>query len=121
MSKTIFLDLDGCVFKHAAPLTNIIKTYPGEVLPGVKEKFDEWSYGDYQIVITTARPESMRDFTKRQLEHHNLYFDQLVMGLPRGERVVINDTKPAKDFHPELTTAIAIPLKRNEGLVNVHV
>ncbi len=121
MNKTIFLDLDGCTFEHAAPLTNIIKTFPGKILPGVKEKFDEWSYKDYQIVITTARPESMRDFTIRQLEYHNLYFDQLVMGLPRGERVVINDSKPPKDGHPELVAAIAIPLKRNEGLVNVNV
>lgn len=125
MNKTIFIDIDGTIFEHVGSLTNILNEYNTydlpTPLPGVVEKFNEWAYKGYHIVITTARPESLRTMTIDQLNTAGLFYDQLVMGLPRGPRVVINDIKPATDGYDELITAEAVNLVRNEGLEGVNV
>lgn len=123
MIYTIFLDIDGCVLKHHDGLTNIIKDYhkdfltvreKGDLLPGVCEKFHEWSSKGYTIILTTGRPESMRGFTELQLEGHGLFWDHLIMGLKNGPRILINDKKSDMDL-----TALAYNLNRNEGLGSV--
>ena len=67
-------------------------------------------------MLTTARPEGCRAATEYQLRSEGLFWDQLVMGLPVGPRVVINDIKPNGTL-----TARAINVKRNEGLSSVNV
>lgn len=125
MNKTIFIDIDGTIFPHVGSLTNIIDNYQDfllqEPLPGVREKFNEWAYKGYLIIITTARPRSLESITVQQLENAGLFYDGLIMGLPRGPRVVINDIKPATEEYPELLTAEAVNLVRNEGLSGVNV
>jgi hypothetical protein len=88
----------------------------GEVLDGVFEKFQEWRSKDYYVVLTTARPESLRAFTTQQIVDMGLHFDQLVMGLPTGPRVVINDEKPNG-----MVTAFAKCVRRNKGLRHVDI
>jgi hypothetical protein len=86
------------------------------LLPGVQEKFQEWREKDYYIILTTARPEGCRSTTESQLVSYGLFWDKLVMGLPVGPRVLINDVKPSG-----LQTAIAVNLLRNVGLGDIHV
>ena len=49
-----------------------------------------------RIIIHTARPESMRSTTQRQLEAWGVKFDQLVMGKPAGDAYI--DDKGASDI-----------------------
>lgn len=63
--KTIFCDIDGTLLSHQGTLSCISEEQ--KVLPGVHEKFDEWSFKNYTIILTTARPESMREMTIKQL------------------------------------------------------
>lgn len=125
MNKTIFIDIDGTIFPHVGSLSKIMGNYDNwilqEPLPGVKEKFNEWAYKGYKIIITTARPASMETLTINQLDSNGLFYDKLIMGLPRGPRVVINDIKPATEEYPELITAEAVNLVRNEGLSGVDI
>lgn len=125
MTKCIFIDIDGTILPHVGSLTKILENYSAYEtpypLPGVVEKFNEWAYMGYCIIITTARPESMRAMTIDQLSACGLFFDQLIMGIPRGPRVVINDIKPATNEYPELMTAEAVNVKRNSGLHNVNI
>lgn len=114
--KTIFLDIDGCVLKHQGNLTNLILN-KAEVLPGVIEKFNEWEKQGYKIILTTGRKESLRELTEKQFQSLGLFFDQLIMGLGRGPRIVINDEKPGE----EESTAQSICLTRNAGLINVKI
>jgi len=114
--KTIFCDIDGVIFKHCGDLT-ITYDQGGKLLLGVTDKFKEWAFKGYKIILITGRPESMREFTKKQLENAGLFYDQLIMGLPRGERVVINDRKP----NSHIPTTKAIDLERNKGLENVDI
>jgi hypothetical protein len=113
--KTIFVDIDGTIAEHHGNLS-LILLKPFNILDGVYEKFLEWRDKDYAVVVTTARPEGLRTFTEKQLTDNGLFFDQLVMGLPVGERVVINDNKPDGE-----TTARGICVKRNIGLREVGV
>jgi hypothetical protein len=113
--KTIFVDIDGTIVKHHGDLSLILLS-PFKVLDGVYEKFLEWREKDYAVIVTTARPEGLRTFTEKQLTDNGLFFDQLVMGLPVGERVVINDNKPDGE-----TTARGICIQRNGGIRGVDV
>jgi len=114
--KTVFLDIDGCIFEHQGQ-TTCITGNPPKLLPGVKEKFDEWDVKGYNIIITTGRRESFREVTEKQLKAAGLFYDQLVMGIGGGARVLINDLKPYTDE----PTAIAVTLERNAGLDGVKV
>lgn len=114
--KTMFVDIDGTIFNHLGNLSNILTVNP-YVLDDAKEKFNEWKRKNYAIILMTARPESMRSHTHKQLENLGLFYDQLVMGLPNGPRVLINDTKPR---HPDMVTAKAYCVDRNKGLGDVN-
>jgi len=114
ITMTLFLDIDGCILKHQDGLTNILRNQP-EVLPGVYKKFHEWSSGGHMIILVTGRPESMRKFTEDQLLNLGLFYDQLIMGLTNGYRILINDKKPNMDI-----TAKAYNLERNKGLGDIE-
>lgn len=115
--KTIFCDIDGTIFAHLGSMTKILLDN-GNLLPGVREKFNEWDGKGYNIVLTTGRKESSRNHTEEQLRNAGLFWDHLIMGLGGGPRVIINDIKP---YDPETPTAIAINVERNKGLGDLEV
>lgn len=111
--KTIFCDIDGTILRHDVDGL----AGKGELLPGAREAFQAWMRKGYTIILTTGRKESHRKVTEEALLKHNICYDQLVMGLGRGQRVVINDMKPGT----EEVSAVAICVPRDEGLSNVKV
>lgn len=102
---TIFLDIDGCIVRHSCTSKNAI------LLPGVRAAFMAWIKSGYTIILTTGRKESLRQDTELMLRNLELSYDHLIMGLPRGPRLIINDRKPGSLRN----TALAINLTRNEG------
>ena len=115
--KTIFCDIDGTLLQHLGDvMTN--RTSPQPPLPAVIDTFRAWDKAGHHIVLTTARKASERARTEEQLRAIGAVYDDLLMGLPPGPRVLINDRKPA-DGAPD--TAYAINLLRNEGLTHVNV
>ena len=116
MKKTIFLDIDGCIIKHKGNLSNQILDEP-ELLPGTIEKLNEWEGEGFKIILTTGRKESMRRITEKMLTSLGIFYDQLVMGCNRGERVIINDLKPDKLNE----TARAINIERNKGIRDIKL
>ena len=114
--KTIFLDIDGTLVRHLGGLEKQV-TQHLSLLPGTLEKLSEWDKKGYNIILTTGRRESSRKITEFQLEELGIFYDQLIMGIGGGTRVLINDLKPDKpDF-----TAIAINLKRNTGIGDIDI
>ena len=113
--KTILMDIDGTIFYHKDNLYHMAKDVPVP-LDGTIEKLLEWRAKEYYIVLTTARPEGCRSSTVEQLKNAGVFYDQLVMGLPAGPRVLINDIKPDGTL-----TAEGINLVRNEGIYEVDV
>jgi uncharacterized HAD superfamily protein len=112
--KTIFVDIDGTIFKQKKNLSDIFDEEL-ELLPGVKEAFDNWNWKGYKIVITTGRKESTREATEKSLRQANLFWDHLIMGLDAGgQRVLINDT-PIKDR----VTAVSYCIPRDQGFSEI--
>ena len=116
--KSIFLDIDGCIFEHPGhPNNHTTSPEKLKILDGVKEKFNEWIMKEYKIILVTGRKECTRIETESQLRYHGLVWDQLVMNVGGGVRVLINDKKP---LH-EGDTATGITIERNIGLTNFTV
>ncbi len=118
---TIFIDIDGTLLEHPGNLANVQPNQP--LLNGAQEKFAQWRSEGHQIIITTARPECMRELTHNQLLGNGLIYDQLIMGLTHGKRYLINDSKIPFDetnsysFYDK--TATGITVERNKGLGGV--
>lgn len=112
---TYFFDIDGTIFKYRQFET--YESTPAELTPGAKEKLHEIRNEGHTIVLTTARPESLRLFTVLELEKAVIPYDQLVMGLARGTRHLVNDMSPSKPGN----RSISWNLVRDEGLQSIKV
>jgi hydroxymethylpyrimidine pyrophosphatase-like HAD family hydrolase len=112
--KTIFCDIDGTILKHAHRFSDLDKLDP-IALPGVTEKFNEWDSLGHRIVLVTARKESGREMTERQLKSLGIMWDQLIMGVSSGQRVLLNDKLQPED----LDRAKSINLITDQGFLNV--
>lgn len=113
--KTIMIDIDGTIFKHhGAGIIGQVANIP-VLLDGVLDKFNEWAANNYTVVLITGRPEAYRELTVKQLQRYHIPYTTLIMGLPRGDRVVVNDSKTGDD-----TTAHGITVKRNKGIRDIE-
>ncbi len=105
LSHTWLVDLDGTVLKNSGYLHG-----GDELLPGVRAFWDRIPDGDW-IILLTARDQADRDATLAFIDAQGIRYDQAIFGLPSGERVLINDTKPRG-----LVTALALAVVRDGGL-----
>jgi len=114
LPKTWIIDIDGVIFKH----NKYKELQPGEdetPLPGVVDFFRRIGKSDF-VILVTSRDERYRERTERSLKKADVCYNVIIMNLPVGERVVINDRKPSR-----LDTAFAINLRRNDGLKSVDI
>lgn len=109
--KTIIIDIDGTILHHYGSLSKLLDN-DAKILDGVKEAFDEWDRKGYRIILLTGRKESMREKTEQQLNSCSICYDQLVMGVGGGARILINDLKP--NSTQEMATGINV--ERNKGI-----
>lgn len=112
--KTIFCDIDGTILKHVHKFSDVSFTEPS-VLDGVIKKFNEWDSQGHKIILCTARKESARQITEYHLNSLGLCWDQLIMGVTSGERVLINDKLNINDND----RSISINVITNGGFNNV--
>ena len=113
--KCILLDIDGTILYHHGTLDKQVKNEP-ELLSGTLEKLHEWDKEGYRIILITGRKESLRQHTENQLLNLGICFDQLVMGVGGGTRVLINDLKDDGQ-----KTAFAVNIPRNHGISGVDL
>jgi len=114
--KIIICDIDGTLVEHARPDIACTPNHSMKLLPGTIERLIEWDKNGYNIVLTTGRKESLRAATEKQLSEVGIFYDQLIMGIGGGKRILIND---CKDDGTE--TAIAINLNRNRGIKDINI
>ena len=107
--NTYFCDIDGTIFKYRKFESMLEEK--AELVHSVAEQLATWHKGGHHIVLTTARPEDLRDHTISELSDHNIKYHQLVMGIGRGIRYVINDIDPEK----QSDRAFGINLIRDKG------
>ena len=111
LGHTWILDIDGTVCKHNGYKIDGKDT----ILPGVKEFFDSLNDND-KVIFVTSRTDEFKDITISFLKENGLKYDEIIFNCPYGERVLINDNKPAG-----LVTGHAICLSRDEGLENIEI
>jgi len=109
LPKTWLIDVDGVIFPHNGYLHSAEET----PLPGVREFFRDVPEGDV-VVLLSARAQSYRQQTEEQLARWGLRYAILLLGLPVGERVLINDEKPRG-----LRTAWALSVARDVGIPDI--
>ena len=112
--RTIFCDIDGTIVTHLHRFSDVNSTEP-QLLESVLKKFNEWDSQGHRIILCTARKESARQITEAQLKSLGLCWDQLIMGLTSGPRVLINDKLNKVDDD----RAISINITTNEGFSKV--
>lgn len=108
--NTYFVDIDGTIFMYRE--FNDYHSTPARVIKNSKQYLQQvWDQGHY-IVLTTARPEELRIFTENELRINNIPYNQLLMGIERGPRVLINDMQ----YNSNQARAFAVNVKRDEGI-----
>jgi hypothetical protein len=113
--KTYFVDIDGTLVYQPTDFNETVNTETLIPLPNTANKLMEWHCNGSLIILTTARPESMRDLTNKQLTNLGFIYDRLIMGIGCGPRILVNDT-----LDTSFPKAIAYNVARNnEGLSNI--
>lgn len=113
--KTVFCDIDGTLLPHTGNIINNLHT--NSPLKKAIESIQQWDKHNYKIILTTGRQESTRKQTEKQLLELGIVYSELIMGLPNGPRVVINDKKT----NGVDNTAYAVNVTRNGGLEHVDL
>ena len=108
--ETYFVDVDGTIFRYRKFET--YKTSKSEVIQSTLDFLNDKSNNGHMIILTTARPESLREHTIKELKESKVPWSRLEMGIERGPRYLINDMDPNKPGE----RAIAINLIRDEGI-----
>jgi hypothetical protein len=110
LAHTWLIDVDGTLLSHNGYLHG-----QDRLLPGVTEFWRQIPDGD-MIILLSARAEEVRDGCLAVLDGAGLRYDHVLFGLPKGERVLINDRKPGG-----LVTALAVSVARDAGLAELEV
>lgn len=110
LSHTWILDFDGTLVEH-----NGYKSGEDRWLPGAKEFLLGIPETDY-ILILTARENEARERTEAFLKKHCIRYDDIKFGMPMGERILLNDSKPSG-----LKMSHAVECGRNEGLEGLEI
>lgn len=108
-NPTFFVDIDGTIVKYRkfSELATATLTPIQDVIDYVNSQYE---YGSV-IIITTARPETYREYTKKELEKLGVKYHQLVMDCGRGTRVILNDMDPENPIQ----RAVGINFVRDGG------
>lgn len=110
LPHTWLIDIDGTLMIH-----NGHKHGDDVVLDGVKEFFATIPAED-KIILLSARTEDEKEATLNVLNQNGLRYDEVIFGLPTGERILINDAKPSG-----LKTALEVNIKRDVGLSDLKI
>ena len=90
LNKTWLLDIDGTIVKHNGYKIDGIDT----LLAGAKDFLDSLPEND-KVVLLTSRTNEYRKETLDFLKNNGIRYDEIIFGLPLGERILVNDMKPS--------------------------
>ena len=89
--RCLFVDIDGTlVFNSSIHFPPYVGTADplNSNISLLRKLYDS---GKVKIILTTSRPERLRELTISEMMKYNIPYDTLIMGLPHCKRVVIND------------------------------
>ena len=107
--NTYFFDIDGTIVKYRD--FEDFDTIPVEPIPDVVEFINQEYAKGHFIVLTTARPITMKQFTMAEMRSIGLKYNYLLLGIGRGPRFLINDKSRSGE-----RKAFSLNLERDGGL-----
>lgn len=110
--RTYFIDIDGTLVQHA--MKGQADNVTTSRLPGAKDFIDRLLAAGHRVILTTGRRSVLRLETEQQLSDAKIAYDELIMDLPPGIRIVVNDAKPDVPV-----TAYGITVPRNQGCLDI--
>jgi mannose-6-phosphate isomerase len=110
--KTIFCDIDGTLWNHLGDVYNQATCSDYKLLNNTIDAINTWDKLGYKIILTTGRKESLKEKTEYELKKLGIIYDQLIMGIGGGDRIIINDRKP----NSSKNTCYAVNVVRNKGI-----
>ena len=117
LPHTWLIDIDGTIFAHNPRMSgdyDDIEVGTGDVLlPGVADFWKRIPVSD-TVILLSARHPKYRSMTEHSLQSYGLRYNEVIFGLPKGERLLLNDIKPGG-----LLTAHAVNLRRDGGLSEI--
>jgi hypothetical protein len=112
--RCLFVDIDGTL------VSNSSVHFPPYVGTGdplnanislLRSLYDS---GKVKIILTTSRPERLKELTISEMMKYNIPYDTLVMGLPHCKRVIINDFAKSNPY----PSCESINISRNSDNLN---
>ena len=109
--KCLIVDIDGTLVKNSS---HHFPPYIGSAEP-LQDNIDAlkklYYDGKVKIILTTSRPQRYRGMTLTELKEKEIPYDELIMGLPHTQRILINDFAKSNPY----PSAVAINMPRNEN------
>lgn len=90
LNKTWLFDIDGTIVKHNGYKMDGTDT----LLAGAKDFLDSLPEND-KVILLTSRTNEYRKVTLDFLKNNGIRYDEIIFGLPFGERILVNDKKPS--------------------------
>lgn len=112
--KTIFVDIDGVLVENTSAHFPPGIGFGNPLLNNISHITHMIQTNKVKIILTTSRPESYREITVNELTKLGIPTDNLIMGLPHCQRIIINDFAPTNPY--PACSAINIPRNSN----NLH-
>lgn len=110
--RTYFVDVDGVLMKNCGKYGSCNWDNNTQILPENMTFIRQLQEEGAQIVITTSRPEVLREALEKILHENGIYPYAILMGMNHAARVVINDFAPTNPY----PSGLAITLPRNSTL-----
>lgn len=111
LAHSWLLDLDGTLVEH-----NGYKIGEDKWLPGALDFLRSIPADDYILILTARSEDFAPEKTRAFLAKHNVRYNEILFGLPQGERILLNDDKPSG-----LRCAYSVCPRRDEGLENLKI
>ena len=111
LPHTWLIDIDGTILKHNGYILDGVDS----VLPKVVEFFRSLPPKDV-VILLTSRNIAYKEMTECFLKKNNIRFNMIIYGLPFGERIVINDSKPSG-----MCTSVACSIDRDQFNVKIEI
>ena len=105
---TIFCDFDGCLVDNGSKFG--LKGWRTKAIKKNIESLNSLSKNNnIYLIITTSRPYSELFYVKKILNKNNIKYNNIIMNLPHGRRILVNDFSNTNPY----PSALAIKIERN--------
>lgn len=110
--KCLFVDIDGTLVVNSSVHFPPYVGSSESIQDNIDFLNDLYRSGKVKIILTTSRPNNLRNLTLEELNAKGILYDELITGLPHCQRIVINDFAKSNPYPS--CKAINIPRNSNQ-------